>query len=327
MRSWGRDDLMSPATETERYRQAEMRVWRAHGATPVEHRLHLIQSDVEVRIQEVGDGPPVLFIHGANTSGASWISLASRLSDFRCLVLDRPGTGLSNAMPQAPTAKSVLRLGDTLVADVLDALGIASAHLVATSLGGYIALRSTAAEPDRVGRMVQFSWPVGAPTTWLPWFMRATGIPGVRRLMAALPASEGSVRMTFRRIGHGPSVADGRITREDLDCYLAMLRYTDTMRYELGLARVFVSPLRGLRRMLLPAELLANVRAPTRFVWGEQDPFGGPDVARGVVRLLPNATLEVLARAGHAPWLDELEHCASAVRLHLLGGRSAASDA
>jgi pimeloyl-ACP methyl ester carboxylesterase len=165
--------------------------------------------------------------------------------------------------------------------------------------------------------MVQFSWPVGAPIDWLPWFMRVMAIPGIGRLIAAMPVSERTVRMTFRRIGHGVSLDAGGITREDLDAYLAMLRYTDTMRNELGSSRVFVSPVRGLRRMLLPADLLAKVRTPTHFIWGEHDPFGSPKTGRDLVALLPNATLEVVQGAGHAPWLDDLDHCVVAVRSHL----------
>jgi 2-hydroxy-6-oxonona-2,4-dienedioate hydrolase len=302
------------------YRAAEERLWRSLGVVPIEHRLHLPRNDVTVRIQEVGEGNPVVFIHGANTSGASWAALASQLRDHRCVILDRPGTGLSEPIRGPLNAERVADLADTLVVDVLDALELDTADVVATSLGGYIALRSAAAHPDRMGRMVQFSWPVGAPIDWLPWFMRVMAVPGIGRLVAAMPATERSVRMTFRRIGHGVSLDAGSVNREDLDAYLAMLRHTDTMRNELGASGVFVSPLRGLRQMLLPADLLARVRTPTHFIWGEHDPFGSPKTGRDLVALLPNATLEVISGAGHAPWLDDLDYCAAAVRAHLDGG-------
>jgi pimeloyl-ACP methyl ester carboxylesterase len=302
-----------------RYRESEQRLWKAHGAAPTELRVHLARNDVTVRVQEVGEGPPVVFVHGANTSGASWAALASRLDGFRCIILDRPGTGLSDPLPRSFDAGSLSQFADTLVIDLLDALALQSAHVVATSLGGYIALRTAAAHPDRIDRMVQFSWPVGAPITWLPVFMRIMSVPGIGRLIAGLPPSEGSVRATFRRIGHGESLEAGRITREDLDCYLALLRDTDTMRNELGPARVFVSPLRGLNRVLLPHEVLARIRTPTCFIWGENDPFGGPATARQLVARLPNAELDLLPGAGHAPWLDDLDHCAAAVRTFLNG--------
>jgi pimeloyl-ACP methyl ester carboxylesterase len=119
------------------YRAAEQRLWQSHAVTPIEHRLHLAQNDVTVRIQEVGEGRPLLFIHGANTSGASWAALASRLLDRRCLVLDRPGTGLSKPIRGQLDAERFAHVADTLVVDVLDALGLDTGDVVATSLGGY----------------------------------------------------------------------------------------------------------------------------------------------------------------------------------------------
>ena len=299
------------------YRAAERRLWQSRGVLPTEQHVELRRTGITVRIQESGQGPPVLFIHGANTSGASWVALASKLTDFRCLVLDRPGTGLSEPLRGALDRERVNRLGDTLVGEVLDALQLDDAHVAATSLGGFMALRSAAAEPTRVRRMIQFSWPVGAPTTWLPLIMRINGVPGLGRLMARLPPSERSVRMTFRQIGHASSLEDGRITLEDRDTYLALLRHTPTLKEDQRLAAIFVSWRTGLERAMLPSETLARVSAPTHFIWGERDPFGGPATARDVVALLPNASLEIVPAAGHAPWLDELDRCAASVRRHL----------
>ena len=293
------------------YRAAEQRLWRSIGVEPVESTIHLELNDVAVRIQELGSGPPILFIHGANTSGASWASLAAKLNSFRCLILDRPGTGLSQPIRRRIDGASLPEIADTLVVDILDALDLPSTHLVATSLGGYVALRAAAASPERIDRMVQFSWPVGAPISHLPWALRAMTIPGLSRLAASIPANERSVRMLFRRLGHGPKLKDGRITQEDLDCYLAMLRYTDTMRNEIAPARALISPIRGLAA-------LARVACQTLFIWGAEDVFGGPDVARRLVARIPNAELDLMPDAGHSPWLDDLDRCAAAVSDFLL---------
>jgi 2-hydroxy-6-oxonona-2,4-dienedioate hydrolase len=309
------------ASREARYRDAEGRLWQWFGATPTERRLRLERTGVTVRVQEVGEGQPVLFVHGANTSGSSWVALASRLDGFRCILLDRPGTGLSEPLARSLDATTLPAFGETLLVDVLDALGLPSAHLVATSLGGYVALRTAAAHPGRVDRMVQFSWPVGAPNPHLPGFMRMAGIPGVGRLMAAMPASKGSVRMLFRKMGHGRSLENGRITRADLDAYLALLRDTDTMRNELAPSRAFISLIRGLNRLLLPDSVLANVTTPTHFLWGEHDPFGSPETGRDLVARMPNASIEIMPGAGHAPWLDDLDHSAWVVGEFLLDRR------
>lgn len=296
-----------------RYRAAEQALWSSVGASPTERFLDLPRTGLRLRVQELGDGPPILFVHGANTSGASWTTLAAKLPAFRCLLLDRPGTGLSEVFRKRPTTAQLMALGDGLVADVLDAAGIARAHIVATSLGGFVGLRGAVAHPDRVLRMVQFSWPVGAPTGAVPRSMRLMALPGMARLASAMPATEGTVRAIFRTVGHGPSLDAGRITRSDIHAYLALLRYTDTLRNELVLSRSTVSPFRGFDPRLLPAALLASIRTPTRFIWGGHDPFGGPEIARALVALVPNAELELLPDAGHAPWLDELDRCAASV--------------
>ena len=303
----------------EAYRAAEQRLWRSLGVAPVERSIQLLRNGIDVRIQELGNGLPVLFIHGANTSGASWASLAAKLDGFRCLIVDRPGTGLSQPVPRRIDRASLQEIADTLVLDILDALDLPSTHLVATSLGGYVALRAAAASPDRIDRMVQFSWPVGAPLTHLPWALRAMTIPGLSRLAASIPANERSVRMLFRRLGHGPKLEDGRITQEDLDCYLAMLRHTDTMRNEIGPARALISPLRGLDGLNLSDELLSRVACPTLFIWGGRDVFGDAETARRLVARIPSAELDLMPDAGHSPWLDDLAYCASAVTGFLSG--------
>jgi pimeloyl-ACP methyl ester carboxylesterase len=293
-----------------RYRASESALWTALGRTPAERFVRLGASGPRVRVQELGDGPPVLFIHGANTSGLSWAKLAAKLGSFRCLLVDRPGTGLSDPLPGRIGTAELTQLGDAFVASILDALEIERAHLVATSLGGLLALRGAARHPERFDRMVQFSWPAGAPTSRVPRSMRLMAVPGVARLAAALPASPSTVRSIFRSVGHGPSLDAGRITADDLAAYLGLLRYTDTLRNDLALSRAAVSPLRGLNPALLPASLLRSIHVPTLFIWGECDRFGDVAIARSVVAAVPGARLEVIPGAGHAPWLDDLDRCA-----------------
>ena len=118
-----------------RYREAELRLWGSLGVSPTEQRVRLGHVGTTVRIQELGSGPPVLFVHGGSTCGTSWADLVARLDGFRCLLLDRPGTGLSDPLPAPITGLDGLGvLADSLVVDVLDALelddGVTGGHLV-----------------------------------------------------------------------------------------------------------------------------------------------------------------------------------------------------
>lgn len=298
------------------YRAAERRLWASVGATPRERRLHLARNGVTVRVQEVGDGDPVLFLHGASNGGTSWATLVPRLDGLRCLLVDRPGCGLSDPLTRVLDRDGLRELAETLVVDVLDALGLATAHLVATSYGGLPALRAAAAHPGRVGRIVHFGWPVGAPAARLPWFMRISGVPGATRAMTALPPNERAVRAMLRRIGLRRAVDTGTFPPEALDWYVALLRHTDTMRNDARVTRAL--SLRGsLNDLVLSARVLADVRSPVFFLWGEEDPFGDADVARQLVEHLPHAELELLPRAGHAVWMDQPDHAAQAVTRNL----------
>jgi hypothetical protein len=50
------------------YRKAEHRLWESVGLEPTEQYADLARIGVRVRVQQVGEGPPVLFIHGGPNS-------------------------------------------------------------------------------------------------------------------------------------------------------------------------------------------------------------------------------------------------------------------
>lgn len=294
-----------------RYREAERRLWKSAGATPTEQRVHLKRHDVTVRIQEIGDGPPVLFLHAAISGGAQWITLAGRLQGFRCMLLDRPGCGLSDALLNVPDLGGLPGFADELVVDVMDTLGLQSAHLVSASFGGYFALRAASAHPERIDRIVQFGYATGSPTDQRLAAGRLMSLPGVWRLLRVLMPHERVVREMFGRIGHRESIKTGRITQEVIDGYVALLRHTDTIRNEMGMGRAFYT-VRGINRLVLRDDLLARITSPFFYVWGENEPSGGVDTARYLVDRMPNAQLEVLPGAGHGSWLDDLDYAAKA---------------
>jgi 2-hydroxy-6-oxonona-2,4-dienedioate hydrolase len=299
------------------YREAEQALFAAVGVDPVERRVHLPRLDVTVRVQEVGEGPPALFIHGGPNSGSTWVELASRLSGLRCLILDRPGTGLSDPLPDPIGPHNVTSVAEAMAIDVLDALGIDRAHLVASSFGGMIALRSAARHPERFDRMIQMACPAFAPGMRTPPFMRALMTPGLGRLIGALPPGHKANRSIMRQIGHGASLDDGRFSDVFMDWYLALQRHTDTMAHERRMVATFGSALGFDAAITIPDEVLARVTTPTYFLWGSDDTFGGVEVAHRTVAAMPAAELEMLPRSGHLPWLDDPDHAARVVSAFL----------
>ena len=302
-----------------RFRQAEQRLWASLGVTPAERSVRLVHSGVTVRIQEVGEGPPVLFVHGGSNSGVSWAPLAARLDGFRCFLLDRPGCGLSEPLRGTfDDIRALETFADALIADVLDALDIETADVAATSYGGYLALRGAAAHPGRVRRMIEFGWPIGAPVGKTPVSMRLANIPLLGRLMTSIPPSERAVRAMLKNIGLRHALEVGEFTPEAVACFQSLLRDTNTMRNELKAGPKVISPISGFNRsLLLPEALLASIEMPLYFLWGEDDVYGGAEVARAFVSHFTNAELEVVPGAGHAVWMDDASHAAAVMRRFL----------
>ena len=314
-------------TRVDRYRASEARYWRAEGTGPTEAWADLTRTNLRVRVQVTGAGPPVLFVHGGSTSGTGWAPLAARLPGFRCVLLDRPGCGLSDPVPQPMRSMETFEpFADDLVAEVLDALDIDAAHLVATSFGAYFALRAAAAHPDRVERMLLLGFPIGADVQHTPLSMRLTAVPGLGSLMTRMPVSDRMARSMLRQLGLGPALDAERLPEDGVAWFRSVLNDTDTMRNELSAMPPLMHPRHGLSpALVLDDDLLGAIASPTFLLWGAKDPIGGAEVARAFARKIPGAHLEVLPEAGHVPWLDEPDLVAHAAA-RFLGGGGAASE-
>lgn len=289
------------------YRRAEKILWSRMACSPSERMVRLERIGTEVRVQEVGEGEPVLFIHGGPNAGSTWAPLVARMEGFRCLLVDRPGTGLSPAY--AVTAENLPEIGAAFVADVLDGMGIERSRVIASSFGGHIALRSAAATPERIPGMVQMACPALSSGERPPPFQQLLRFRAVRRILNALPPNPRANRVIMRQLGHGESLAAGRIPTSFSDWYLELQRHTDTNRND---GEMIANALAARLRLTLGEEILAAARVPTLFLWGEDDTFGGLDVARCLVGAMPDARLEVMPAAGHLPWLDDPDRAARA---------------
>jgi pimeloyl-ACP methyl ester carboxylesterase len=112
----------------------------------------------------VGDGPPVVFIHGATATGEfEWGRLAARLAPhYRCIMPDLRGHGRSEFRPSDTT-------GDDIRADLLhliDHLGLDQPHIVGFSYGSEIALMLELARPGTAGSLVLISPGTGRPSDY-----------------------------------------------------------------------------------------------------------------------------------------------------------------
>src|SRR4051812_2923077 len=111
-------------------------------------------AGMRLHIRDTGprDGPPVLLIHGFGSSLHTWEAWSPLLDGrFRLVSLDLPGFGLTGP---DPTGDYSDERSITVLAALMDRLGIGEAAVVGSSMGGRIAWRFAAAEPTRVSKLV-----------------------------------------------------------------------------------------------------------------------------------------------------------------------------
>jgi 2-hydroxy-6-oxonona-2,4-dienedioate hydrolase len=229
--------------------------------------------------------------------------------------VDRPGCGLSEPPSEIPDATTLSQYVEQLTEDLLDAASLPRAVLVGSSFGGYSALRSAAALPDRIQGVFLAGCPPFIPG-WnqIPYFTMLRA-PVLGRLMVRMPASSGTVRMALRQMGQARALRDKAIPSAMLDWERAWQNHTDTLRNDAAMIRRCGSFTGGFDpRVELGSEDLSRVGVPVHVLVGTADPIGGEAVGRRLTDLLPLASLEVWEGAGHLPWLDDPERLARTVQ-------------
>jgi len=244
-------------------------------------RLHLRDSGPR-------DAPAVLLLHGFGSSLHTWDEWAPALErTHRVIRIDLPGFGLTGADPGGDY--SDLRAVALLDA-LLDALGVAQADVVGSSMGGRIAWRFAAERPARVRRLVLMA-PDGFAS---PGF--AYGRPhGVPLLMRALPYT---LPRSLLRGGTAPAFADpARLTGTLLDRYEAMMLAP-------GVRRAILDRLR-IHALEPPEPFLQRIAAPVLLLWGEQDRMVPARNAADYAAVLRDSRTVLLPGIGHVPMEED----------------------
>jgi 3-oxoadipate enol-lactonase len=107
--------------------------------------------DIRIYYESIGEGQPLVFIHGLGSSTKDWEKQVAFFSSrYRVVTFDCRGHGQSDK----PRGRYSIRTFAEDTAALIKALGIAPAHIVGLSMGGMIAFQLAVDEPDMVKTMV-----------------------------------------------------------------------------------------------------------------------------------------------------------------------------
>lgn len=220
---------------------------------------------LDVRVDGPQDGPAVVLLHGFPQTSRSWGAVVPALAEagYRVVAPDQRGYS-PDARPVGVEHYATDALADD-VAELADALGIDTFHLVGHDWGASIAWVAATRHADRIRTLTTVSVPHLAA---FGEALRNDPDQQERSAYIGLFRMEGKAEQVLladdaeRLI----SMYEGRVPDDDVAAYVALLREPGALTAALGYYRAMQADLSG-----LPA-----VTMPTTFVWSSGDRALGP---------------------------------------------------
>jgi len=230
-------------------------------------------NGVRIRYYSVGQGEPILLIHGWAADAEMWASAIQDLSrNYRVIALDCRGHGKSGK-PTDPSQYGMEMVNDMV--RLMDHLGIAKAHVLGYSMGGSITIKMLTVYPQRFLTAV-----IGGSQGFRPEDVDTPDTPLIRSLLSGMS-------LTDAQIANAPPNYP-KPTPEQRKQMEQMNANQDPK----ALAAVRL----GYRGLIVDYNLLKHNAVPTLVIYGGND---NPSRFDELKKILPDAEFKEIAGAGH----------------------------
>ncbi|HEX7663265.1 MAG TPA: alpha/beta hydrolase, partial [Polyangiaceae bacterium] len=259
--------------------------------------------------RELGDGPPLLLVHGLMTASYSWRYVAPKLAEtYRVIVPDLPGAGGSDKVIDATYSLSALA---TWVGEFMDALGIRGERCIGNSLGGLICMRLALDEPTSFSKLVNVHSPCFPEARYFA-LQTALQLWGVKSILAKVVRRD-PLRWVHKNVHYWD---------ESLKSIEEAHAYGDPLAEKNG-AEAFIHYLsdaitpEGTHR--ISDDLLERKRAgqafpvPLLLLYANDDPMVSPDNGRRLAKVIPDAKTVWVGKTSHFMHVDTPEPFLEAV--------------
>lgn len=244
----------------------------------------------------------ILLLTGLGAKRLGWYKQINVFGQqYRTIALDHRDTGDSDPSPGPYTTAD--QADDA--ANVLKALGVARAHVIGISMGGFIALELTLRHPEMVEKLVLTSTSAGGP-------------PHVQ------PGQEMTAMLMRDRSG----VEVGELAKQNYKMIMApgyceshpddWERIAENARYRPQTLEMYLRQLQACMGHNA-SDRLEQIKAPTLVVHGDVDPLVPPDNGRYLAAHIPGARLIMYEQVGHIPIVERADDYNRAVLAFLAG--------
>jgi pimeloyl-ACP methyl ester carboxylesterase len=269
---------------------------------------------VELHWAELGQGDPLVMLHGLSDSHRTWDRIATALARTRRVIMpDLAGHGLSGR----PDASYTLEWHAELLGSWIERLGIDTFDLVGHSFGGGLAQmllmrfgarvrRLALVAPGGLGREVGFPLRLASLSRLVEMLGQPFMGAGTQLVMRGFGVAAGETTQPTDSKGGRAGVLSARrpFAPEDIELLAWMNARPGTAR---ALARTVanVVDLRGQRRGLFDRVFTLRALPPTTLYWGDRDPIIPIRHAHDTAERLEGVTVTRFSGCGHFPHREQ----------------------
>jgi len=248
----------------------------------------------QIHTEVYGEGPALVMIHGWAMHSGVWRDFALQLARHcQVICVDLPGHGRSEAIEPF----SLQQIGNAL----LKAIPAQKFTVLGWSLGATVAMDMAQRFPQRVQRLIVLAGN--------PHFVRKPDWPGVNAEtldnfaeLLKVDVSQTLIRFLALQVN---GLAHGKTLLQTLKSAILECPPPSVDVLQSGLEILRTSDLR---------EFLLRNRLPVHLIVGDKDTLIPLASAQTLQRLNPAIDVQVLASAGHAPFLSHAEPLIAAIR-------------
>lgn len=259
------------------------------------------------------DGPSLVLLHGGGTDHAllSWADTVPALlaHGYRIYLPDMPGYG-SSPLPAWPVTLPNLT---ACLTEWAEQIGLKQAAYCGLSMGGAVALAYALAHPERVNKLVLIgSYGLQTKVLMHQLAYLLVRLPFMDGLNTWLARSPNMLKRTLKPLIQNPASLTDELMRDVAQAAAnkdSQVAWNQFQRHEIGW--------NGLASNFVPR--LPELRPPTLLIHGSLDTAVLVQNARRAAKLIPKATLHIVAGAGHWTQRDRPDEVNHAL-LRFLGG-------
>ena len=251
-----------------------------------------IYNGIKIKYDEIGDGDPIILLHGFGASSYSWRNASEPLSQKnRLFLIDLKGFGLSD---KPFDNKYSISSQAEIIISFIQKNNLQNLILIGHSTGGTVALQTALQYIKMENNPIKSLVLVDSPAykQRLPLFVQILKIPIVNKFVLAFFPAKICTKLVLKKCFFD----DTKITDEMVKNYGCFFDLAGSSHALIATAKELVP-----KNIDEITSKYKDIQIPALVIWGEYDEIVPFSIGQRLNQAIPNSKLVVIPDCGHMP--------------------------